>query len=78
MYELYIGNKNYSSWSLRPWLLATELDIAFEEHLVAFDDGGSFTEVVFTASGNVSSGADRPWIMATASWASLSSGVRWR
>jgi glutathione S-transferase len=42
VYELYIGNKNYSSWSLRPWLLATELDIAFEEHLVAFDDGGSW------------------------------------
>jgi len=31
MLELYIGNKNYSSWSLRPWLLLTELGIAFEE-----------------------------------------------
>jgi glutathione S-transferase len=31
MLQLYIGNKNYSSWSLRPWLLMTETGIAFEE-----------------------------------------------
>lgn len=42
MYQLYIGNKNYSSWSLRPWLLLTELKIPFEEQLVPFDDGGSW------------------------------------
>lgn len=36
MYQLYIANKNYSSWSLRPWLLAKELGIAFEEVLVTF------------------------------------------
>lgn len=41
MYQLYIGNKNYSSWSLRPWLLLTELGIEFEEILVPFEDGGS-------------------------------------
>lgn len=29
--ELVIGNKNYSSWSLRPWLLLSHFDIAFEE-----------------------------------------------
>ncbi len=29
--QLYIGNKNYSSWSLRPWLLMTQAGIAFEE-----------------------------------------------
>jgi glutathione S-transferase len=29
--QLYIGNKNYSSWSLRPWLLMTQTGIAFEE-----------------------------------------------
>jgi glutathione S-transferase len=29
--QLYIGNKNYSSWSLRPWLLMTQVGIAFEE-----------------------------------------------
>jgi len=29
--QLYIGNKNYSSWSLRPWLLMTHAAIPFEE-----------------------------------------------
>jgi glutathione S-transferase len=42
MYTLYIGNKNYSSWSLRPWALLTALDIPFEEILIPFDDGGSW------------------------------------
>jgi glutathione S-transferase len=38
MYQLYIANKNYSSWSLRPWVLMTELRIAFQEHLLRFGD----------------------------------------
>ncbi len=29
--QLYIGNKNYSSWSLRPWLLMRQAGIEFEE-----------------------------------------------
>ena len=29
--KLIIGNKNYSSWSLRPWLLLKHLGIPFEE-----------------------------------------------
>jgi glutathione S-transferase len=29
--RLVIGNKNYSSWSLRPWLLLKHFDISFEE-----------------------------------------------
>jgi glutathione S-transferase len=36
MYDLHIANKNYSSWSLRPWVLMRELEIAFREHLVPF------------------------------------------
>ena len=39
MYDLYIANKNYSSWSLRPWVLLRELAIPFREILVPF--GGS-------------------------------------
>ena len=35
--ELYIGNKNYSSWSLRPWLLLTQAGIPFREVMVRFD-----------------------------------------
>ena len=33
--DLYIGNKNYSSWSLRPWLLLKHLNIPFTEHMVS-------------------------------------------
>jgi glutathione S-transferase len=36
MYKLYIANKNYSSWSLRPWVLMREAGIEFEEHLRPF------------------------------------------
>jgi glutathione S-transferase len=36
MYTLHIANKNYSSWSLRPWILLTELGIPFEEKLTPF------------------------------------------
>jgi glutathione S-transferase len=36
MYTLYIANKNYSSWSLRPWVLLHESGIAFTERLVPF------------------------------------------
>jgi glutathione S-transferase len=32
--KLVIGNKNYSSWSLRPWLLLKQFDIPFEEELL--------------------------------------------
>lgn len=33
--RLLIGNKNYSSWSLRPWLALTEFGIAFDEERIA-------------------------------------------
>lgn len=41
--QLYIGNKNYSSWSMRPWVMLTQAGIPFEEVLVRFDsfDAGS-------------------------------------
>jgi glutathione S-transferase len=34
MTTLYIGNKNYSSWSMRPWLALKWGDIAFEERVI--------------------------------------------
>ena len=37
MLKLYIGNKNYSSWSMRPWVLLKQFNIAFEEVKVRFD-----------------------------------------
>ena len=41
MLKLYIGNKNYSSWSMRPWVLLRQAGIPFEEVMVRFD---SFTD----------------------------------
>src|SRR5438093_1075378 len=38
--QLIIGNKNYSSWSMRPWVLMREAGIAFEEVQLKFDDSG--------------------------------------
>ena len=35
--SLIIGNKNYSSWSLRPWLLLRHLGLAFEEQQILLD-----------------------------------------
>jgi len=40
MLKLYIGNKNYSSWSMRPWVLLKQAGIPFEEVMVRF---GSLT-----------------------------------
>jgi len=37
MYRLFIGNKNYSSWSMRPWVLMRQAGIAFEEVMLRFD-----------------------------------------
>jgi len=50
-YQLHIANKNYSSWSLRPWILLRELGIPFEEHMHPFGQGESFFG--FSPSGKV-------------------------
>ena len=42
MYTLYIANKNYSSWSLRPWVLMKTLGIPFEERLQVFQEGSNW------------------------------------
>lgn len=44
MNTLYIANKNYSSWSLRPWILMQELSIAFIEKQQVFSEGSSWHE----------------------------------
>jgi glutathione S-transferase len=36
MYELIIANKNYSSWSMRPWVLMRSLGLEFRERLLPF------------------------------------------
>ena len=50
-YQLHIANKNYSSWSLRPWVLLRELGIPFEERMHPFGQGESF--FAFSPSGKV-------------------------
>jgi len=40
MIKLTIGNKNYSSWSMRPWVLLKQAGIDFEEVMVRFDGFG--------------------------------------
>jgi glutathione S-transferase len=58
MLKLYIGNKNYSSWSMRPWVLLQQAGIPFEEVMVRFDDmapGSPFKQVMnpISPTGNV-------------------------
>ena len=43
--KLIIGNKNYSSWSLRSWLLLAEAGIEFEEQRIALDTETSAAEL---------------------------------
>jgi glutathione S-transferase len=42
MYTLYIANKLYSSWSLRPWVLMQERSIPFQEKIVPLSEGSSW------------------------------------
>ncbi len=68
MYTLHIANKNYSSWSLRPWVLKRTLGIPFEEHEVPFPTGPSFELYrAFSPSGRVPCLTDNGWAV----WDSL-------
>jgi glutathione S-transferase len=54
MYQLFIANKNYSSWSLRPWVLMRERSIEFEERLMPFEPQTNWTAFrKFSPSGRV-------------------------
>jgi hypothetical protein len=53
-YTLHIANKNYSSWSLRPWVLMRERGIAFEEKLTPFEGNANWERFrAFSPSGMV-------------------------
>lgn len=59
MYQLYIANKNYSSWSLRPWVLMTELGIPFAERIHQFEASNNWERFrAFSPSGRVPCLAD--------------------
>jgi glutathione S-transferase len=50
MLHLIIGNKNYSSWSLRPWIAMKVADIAFQETVISLE-AGDFKQRVMAMSG---------------------------
>ncbi len=45
-FTIYIGNKNYSSWSLRAWLIVKQAGIAFDEVLIPLYEPQSRTEIL--------------------------------
>jgi glutathione S-transferase len=52
--HLVIGNKNYSSWSLRPWIAMTMAGIPFNETVVPLDTPGTKARIgEFSKSGRV-------------------------
>jgi len=54
MNHLIIGNKNYSSWSLRPWLLLRENNIAFKETKIPLYQADSTKQILqYSASAKV-------------------------
>ena len=44
MYELITANRNYSSWSLRPWILMKGLGIAFRDRIEPFTKPSNYDE----------------------------------
>lgn len=54
MFTLHIANKNYSSWSLRPWVLMRTLNIPFTEQIHPLDVGSSWNSYrTFSPNGRV-------------------------
>lgn len=51
MLQLYIGNKNYSSWSMRPWVLLRQAGIPFKEVLARFDSFDADSQFKATLAG---------------------------
>jgi glutathione S-transferase len=52
--KLIIGNKNYSSWSLRPWIAMRQAGIPFEEELFALYEPGSREKIMkYSPTGTV-------------------------
>ena len=53
-YSLITANRNYSSWSLRPWVLMTALGIAFEDRIEPFTKPQNYDEFrAFSPTGQV-------------------------
>lgn len=51
---LVIGNKNYSSWSMRPWVVLKAFDIAFDEIRICLDQPDTASRIAeYNAAGRV-------------------------
>ena len=65
MLKLVIGNKNYSSWSMRPWVLMTQAAIPFEEVQIWLAEPDTAAQIArYSPSGTVPvllDGAHRIW-----------------
>ncbi|MFP5418596.1 MAG: glutathione S-transferase family protein [Gammaproteobacteria bacterium] len=53
MFTLVIGNKNYSSWSLRPWLMLRQTGIPFEEVRISLRPEAATALAAWSPSGKV-------------------------
>ena len=54
MIKLVIGNRNYSSWSLRPWLALKQSGLPFEESVIRLREVGTRAEIFkYSPSGKV-------------------------
>ena len=54
MLKLVIGDRNYSSWSLRPWLVLKQTGLPFEEHFIRLRDMGTKSEILkYSPSGKI-------------------------
>ena len=42
---LYVGNKNYSSWSFRPWIVMEAAGVPFTDHVIPFDFAAGNPEI---------------------------------
>jgi len=55
MYQLYIANKNYSSWSMRPWLVLKAFNLPFQEIMLPFPaerNKGTFKQDILAINPN--------------------------
>ena len=53
-FTIYLGNKNYSSWSLRPWLALKQTGAAFDEEVIPLSEAATRSTVLrFSPSGRV-------------------------
>ncbi len=51
---LVIGNKNYSSWSMRPWLVMRQFELGFEELRLSLDSPGFAADIAaYSGAGKV-------------------------